>query len=605
MALPPYVAFPWPAMGSPLTPFIALKFRGFNEFYYTFPDKTTNIYVDNAEFAVWDSNGYSTATITLVDPDFYNLESIFLKAIFIANSLSRYQGNWFCAAFWGWSYYGEAVGEGDSAGQRRTSGIHYYMLTDINYQLTDVDLKVTFTLADVGSGMFEGDEGTTVGLLNVGNGVTNERAGTASTTGGATAAGGSTGSESRVPEEVIAERWNRENPDKPFQAVGREGYLDFETGGQGGGPSATPTASGSGQPESYQNVITGKSYWQIIQIICAAHNVEALPELKDGEVEPTDGPSPGEGGGKVMSPEYGRYIISTDELLSSAVNELKMKIGNQPENAAPEVPTKRWDLLAGGKATERPQGSLESDLQMPWGWIPQPPKSGQVTDDYFRLARTLTYRPGDIGEIARGETLITNLTYNWTTQQTILGVGLPPVYVTAPNDVGEYTSFYTLDDFEQLNPEAIGAIRSNPSVQGIPLTDLVGKLGVELQFNFDTRTESTEAIEIAANTIIVNVWNLFAENVVEISATLPGDPWLDNQLFNSDGSTANSDILVDLYKSFFKVKIYKLSPGSYQGSSSFLSDILSGNYICRGCTHTISDGDYSTALSLLKPGITN
>jgi len=600
MAKDPYIPFDWPNLGSPLTPFIALKFRGFNEFYYTFPDKTNRIYIENATFATLDDTGYSTASITLVDPDFYNLETIFLKALYIANSMTRFQGNWYVAAFWGWSYYGQQVGEGDNAGQRKTSGIHYYMLKGINYNLSDVDLRVSMDLMDIGAGMLEGDEGTTIGLLNPGDGVTHSRPTSDGTGSGATGSG-ATGSESRTPEEVIAERWNAENPDKPFRATGRKDHLDFEPGG--GGPSVTPDAEGGTQQEPSQNVITGKSYWEVIKLISAAHNVLAVPFPDDVFPPPTDGPSPGEGGGKVMSPEYGRIIIPEDELLTDALDDLILKISNQPIEATDESPTWKWNIFAGGKSSPKPKGSgVQSDLDVVWGWKPQPPKGSMNIEDYYRLARTFTYRPGAKSEIARGETLVTNINYDWTTRLGMLGLGLPPVYINAPDEEGEHTTYLTLDDFTSLNPEEVARIKSNPSVQAIPLQDLVGKLGVELKFNFDTRTESKEVIEIAANAIIINVWNEFLNDIVTITIDIAGDPWLDNQIFNSDGSASNSDLLVNLYQAYFKVKVYKLSPGSYQGgSAAFLSDILSGNYLClKGCSHSISDGEYTTTLQLLK-----
>lgn len=600
MAKEPYIPFDWPNMGSPLTPFVAIKFRGFDEFYYTFPDKTNRIYIENATFAVQDETGYSTATITLVDPDFYNLETIFIKALYIANSMTRYQGNWYCAMFWGWSYYGQQASEGSDAGQRKTSGIHYYMLKGINYNLSDIDLRVNLELMDVGAGLLESDEGTLVGLLNPGSGVTHTISGI---TSGGGISSGTTGSESKIPEIVIAARWNAENPDSPFRAVGRKDHLDFEL--KEGGVSAAPSAEGGPTPEPIQNVITGKSYWEVIQLICAAHNIIAIPFPEDVFPPPTDGPSPGEGAGNVMSPEYGKIIIAQDELLGDVLDDIKTRISNQPINADEKSPTWRWDILAGGKYSPKSEGSGEhqSDLDVVWGWKPQPPKGSTNIEDYYKLARTFTYRPGNKDEIARGETLITGINYDWTTRGGMLGLGLPPVYINAPDAEGVHTTYRTLDDFASLNPEEVAKIKSNPSVKAIPLQDLVGKLGVELKFNFDTRTESKEVIEVAANAIIINVWNEFLNDIVTITINIAGDPWLDNQIFNSDGSVSNTDYLVNLYQSYFKVKVYKLSPGFYQGvgSATSLSEILSGNYLClKGCSHNIADGEYTTTLQLLK-----
>ncbi len=596
MAIKPYVPFDWPNVGSPLTPFVAIKFRGPSEFYYTFPDKQNRIYLSNANFNVLDDSGYSTAEVTLVDPDFYNLENIFIKALFLANSMVKGQGNWYCAMFWGWSYYGDSVGSGSTSGQRKTSGVHYYMLKEINYELTDVDLQVRLSLMDIGASLFSGDEVTTIGQLNVGDGVTH------GVEGGATDGG-------EYRDEKLLERdaseFNANHTGGPLKAVASDGGTDLDFEIAGGGPSAAPTADGDGAVEPIQNVITGKSYWEIIKLICRAHDVVATERLPDGQspaTAPTDGPNPGDDG-KTMSAPYGKVIIGSEDILTDVIDDLLTRIANQPEGSGEEAPTKRWGMLAGGKINPKPNDSLSTspDLEIPFGWIPQPPKGAQSIEDSYRLARTFTYRPGYKSEIAVGETMINNLNYDWVSKTGALGIGLPAIYTTSTDENGEPRANLTLDDFANYNSEEVARIKTDPSIKSIPLSELSGRLGVKIEYNFDARSGSSETMELTSKAIIINVWNFFLREIVNVTVEIPGDPWLDNQIFNSDGSSSVSNYLVDLYGAYFKVKVYKLSPGSHQGSSVFLSEIISGNYLCmKGCSHSISAGEYTTTLQLMK-----
>jgi hypothetical protein len=568
----------------------------------TFPDKTNRVYIESANFNVLDDSGYSTASITLADPEFYNLENLFIKALFLANSLTKGEGNWYCAMFWGWFYYGSEVG--NPPGQRKSSGVHYYMLRDLTYDLTDVELRVTFELMDLGASAFsQNNENIKVGPLSAGNGVSNERVGSSTGTSGS---GQGEGQTKYIPEKEIAKQGNAKmDGDSPFQWVGKEDYLDLEP--KGGGASAAPSKDASSAPEQYQNVITGKTYWEIIQIICAAHKINAVARVIEKDPPdppvPTDGPSPGEGGGTVMSPEYGRFVVAYDAVLMDTINDLLQKITNQPKDAAEDRPTFRWGMLAGGKVSKR-QTSLnvqgQSDLDIAFGWIPQPPKSRQKLEDAYRLARVFTYRPGHKQEIAIGETMINSLRYEWSSKG-FWNVGASPVYVTAFDEKGAPAAYITQDNYLQKDPKEKERIATDPTIKKIPLEQFAALKGVEIKLNFDTRTESEERITVAANAVIINVWNFFLRELINVSIDIPGDPWLDNHLFSPDGQNDNSDILVDLYHAYFKVKVYKLSPGSHIGQSTFLSQIISGNYLClKGCSHQINDGDYTTSMQLMK-----
>jgi hypothetical protein len=175
------------------------------------------------------------------------------------------------------------------------------------------------------------------------------------------------------------------------------------------------------------------------------------------------------------------------------------------------------------------------------------------------------------------------------------------VYVEAPDQEGAHTTYLTLDDFKNVNPGEVARIKQDATVKDFPLDELAGKLGVRLQFNFDSRTESKERIQTAAGAIIINVWNFFLRELVNITIDTPGDPWLDNHIFSGDADGSNDNLLVDLYHSYFKVKVYKMSDGIHEGRASGLSEILSGNYLClKGCSHQINQGEYTTQLQLMK-----
>jgi hypothetical protein len=250
-------------------------------------------------------------------------------------------------------------------------------------------------------------------------------------------------------------------------------------------------------------------------------------------------------------------------------------------------------------------------MDVVFGWIPQPSKSSGLIDDSFRLARTFTYRPANKGEIARGETQILSLNYNWETRKTLLGMSLPTVYAVMEDGQGNHKIFFSKDDF-------LGAARSltsagwktsivskTPGVDQMPLQDVAGELGLKIHINFDTRTAEGDEVEVGTEAIIINAWNSLLAQVVFLDIEIPGDPWLDNQLFNSNGEKENSDLLVNIYNAYFKVKVYKMSPGGYSGKNvTNLSPLLTGNYlVIKGngrCSHKISGDMYTTSLGLFK-----
>lgn len=604
----PYIPFDWPKMGSPLTPYIALKFRGPKELYHRFPNRNNRIYVENAQFDVFDSNGASSATITLCDPDFYNLETIFVKAIYMANFLSKSQGNWFLAAKWGWSYYGQeddGVGE-DSGGQLKTSGVHYYMLKDVQYNLSDIDLKVTFTLLDVGNQLLGAGgvgEDLNVGLL-YGAGVSHR----------ITTIGGE-GEEGRVIEigesgeqellQILVDRLNADNEGEPIQAVAMNGTVEVEFSGPFA--SSSPEAEGVAEIEPIENIITGKTYWKIIQLLCSKHGVNAVKLPNDKFPEPTDGPASGDGGGTTMTPEYGKYIIAQDDSVTSVVDELLRLISNQPTDAEDTKPTFRWGMLAGGRFSPKPAVSMDiSDMDVVFGWIPQPPKSTQDLDSHFRLGRIFTYRPGDKTEIAKGETQILGFSYDWKTRGYLLGLGAKSVYAIASDGEGGHTIFYTEDNYTNRDPSKNYTILNNPTVGSVSIFEVAEILGLGIDINFDSRGSAKELIEISSKAVIINAWNELTSQNIEVNIETPGDPWLDNNLFSANGDIQEDDRLVNIYSAYFKVKIYKLSPGDFVGgaNTSILSDIFSGDYMILfsggQCSHRISAGEYTTSLRLLR-----
>ena len=589
MALKPYVPFDWYNLGEPLTPFLSIKFRGAESFSYVFPNKSNRVYVENAQFSVLDDNGYSTATITLADPDFVNLEIVFLKALFLANSLTIGEGCWFCSAMWGWTYYGK-----DTDGNSKVSGRHYYMLKNLTYDLTDVELRVTVELMDIGHSAFgtppaDPDKKITVGKLNQQPGVQ-------------LLADGKVISETDM--QNAAKKYIVQSvPDDLNRQFKADGISATATLGIGGPQTSqgedvniefgvsTPTKEGQAAEPVYENIISGKTYWEAIQIVMLAQGFEAIaatPRPGDPPITPpTDKPEVEEGG---------KIKIAATAGFQETIEDLKNKI--KPVASAAGKPGKHWDILSGGLTDPK---RADAKTVIVWGWVPDPPKGNESTaiEDNYRLARTFVYRPASKESIARGETMINSLSYNWTSRG-YLGVGLPPVYGITQDKEGKTKVYTSIDDWKNRNPAAtniLGKDYGNPSVKPYNLEELQRLKGVEVKFNFDSRTASKEVIEATAASIVVNMWNFFLYELIDIQIETPGDPWIDNTLYLDGKDYRSQDLLVDIYHAYFKVKVYK--PGV--GAQNLLNEILTGNYLClKGVVHNIAEGEYTTSLSLMK-----
>lgn len=551
-----YTPFDWENLGEPLTPFVALKFRADEGTIHTFPDASNRIYVQDCQFSVLDDNGYSTARIVLADPNFVNLELIFTKALFIANSLSKTESNWFCAAFWGWSYYGRDVGA-----QRKTSGMHYYMLRSLEYDLDDVELRVTIELADIGSNLLDARESAfgTVGILTTGNGVA---VGTETTT-----------TNYNSGEEEVLEPLYRD-ADQNIALAGGRTALGAEPTETTAGEEITTT-----EPPKMKNFINGLTPWEAIVRLCADHKptikaiaLDDVPEFSDAD-------------------KLKDYAIPADSGLREEIDKLLTSTDKFREN---EPVGRHWGILAGG-------GKSGSTLVLPFGWIPDPPpeKDTLKFQDKYRKARTLVFKPSNKNEIARGETMVLSINYQWTSQG-YWRLGLPKVYAITEDSSGQLQIYYTKEDWEQKGGSGNLKWGGRPETEAVNLADAIDQMsgGYEIQFNFDTRLMTTDEITVKGKAVLINVWNFFAQELTDVNFEIAGDPWLDNTLFTTDGKDGrNQDLLVDLYNSYFDVKVYR--PGL--NSQSELSAILTGKYLClKGCTHNISEGTYTTSLKLIK-----
>src|SRR5208337_2567705 len=273
-------------------------------------------------------------------------------------------------------------------------------------------------------------------------------------------------------------------------------------------------------------------------------------------------------------------------------------------------PGKHWDVLAGG-VTDAVHN--EAKQNMVWGWKTDPPKgdtNNQTTvgnDTYptlsqnYRLARTLVYRPAFKEQIAAGQTQILSLKYDWHSKG-YLGVGLPAVYGITKDQYQQYHIYTTNEDFIKRDPSQTdllaGAKSSQPGIDSFNFNQIQKITGIPVHFNFDTSTMSEEKISINAKGIIINVWNYFLHEIINIQIDIAGDPWLDNTLFLSDGAVADNDFFVDPFNSYFQIVVYKPGEGSY----NVTNPILSGQYLClHGIKHNISEGEYTTSLELMKP----
>lgn len=609
MPLPRYNDLDLWDLGEPLTPFLTLTFRGSPAFAYTFPDKTNRIYVENATFDVLNDQGYSTASISLIDPNFVNLEVLFLKALFLANSLTIAQGNWYCSALWGWTSYGKATG---GQGPIRTSGQHYYMLKNLSYVLTDVELRVQLDLMDIGYAS-HGTSGQdtpkmTVGLLAQGGAIG------ATTQQLINGAGNASDVLTTIMNPVTSSLNSQMQQDGTTKATGQSlavqgGTLNFVN---------TPESAAESTQPVFNNYITNKAYWDMIILVYAAQGVTASPRVTLGETVPD----------LRAGPQYGppagtTYTIASNADFTSTIESLRTLI--PPIKAEQGHPGKHWNILSGGKISKDKNGNLKPTQDVVWGWVPDPPTASTdiaLTENY-RLARTFVYRPSDKKQIAAGQTKVLSLQYDWTSRG-YFGVGLPPIYgITFSQTDGQYHIYTSSESFRNATDAQETTILGTPAQKyGSPVDQNTGMVptytladinkiqGVEVNFNFDTRPSSDQVVQGTATGIIINVWNFFLREIVDVNINILGDPWLDNTLFlNGDALSSNAtsnhygtllgDYLVDIYHAYFDLFVYKPGEGGINGL--VFNPILSGHYLClKGLKHTISEGEYTTSISMMK-----
>lgn len=601
-----YIPFNWFKLSSPMTPMIWLRFRG-ADFRLEFPNRTNRIYIENAEFAVLDDNAASSATITLADPDFVHLEALFLRALFLANSSSRENHYWYCAINWGWTFYGPRLynpnDTDEESAQYKMSGTHHYMLSGLEYNMDEVELRVTINLIDIGRAVFgPGDEQaaqTTIGRLSIGDGVTQE-AGEAAT---GPLGPGSGSYDYSIDDDLQDSEAGR----RVSEATGAEDVGFNVPGGGGSGPaegdvSAAEVADADSDLVVY-NVFTGLNNWEIIQRILGAQDppIEVDTRIRSGEPRTpyegeTDDPER-----VVRIPETANLRQEIDRLLREmptypSQEEIQSIKDEDPEATIPA--TKHWDILAGGAVT-----AGNNNMKMVFGWVPDPPTRGQELSiaDTYRLARVYTYIPGTRAEMRAGETQILSLNYDWTSQG-YWGLNIPRIYGLARNANGNIIVVYSEDDWRALSAEGGNTLVTQPPSSGsMSMIDAVNTMqGVQIDFNFDTNTESDEKITTQGQNIIVNVWNFFLKELLDVDIEVPGDPFLDNRMFSREGSAEDDelkDLLVDLYEAYFIVKVYKMTADG----GRVTSPLFDGKYLClRGCTHRISEGEYTTQLRLIK-----
>lgn len=585
-----------------MTPMIWLRFRG-ADFRLEFPNRTNRIYIENADFAVLDDNGASSATITLADPDFVNLEALFLKALFLANSSSRENHYWYAAINWGWTFYGPRLynpnDTDEESAQYKMSGTHHYMLSGLEYNMDEVELRVTINLIDIGRSVFgSGDEEsaqTTIGRLSIGEGVS-QQAGEDRT--------GPAGAGSRNLDYTIADDLgDSEAGRRIIDATNADEIgLNFPGSGPAEGDVSAAEIADSDEDLVVYNVFTGLNNWEIVQRILAAQDptINVDTRIRSGEPENPYANEPADPERVVRLPETANLKQEIDRLLREMPTEptqeeiqaLKDQDSNDPLPA-----TKHWDILAGGAVSA---GS--NNMRMVFGWVPDPPTRGQELSiaDTYRLARVYTYIPGTNAEMRAGETQILSLNYDWTSQG-YWGLNLPRIYGLARNASGEMIVVYSEDDWRAQSSEGNTLITEPPSTGSMSMIDAVNTMqGIQIDFNFDTNTESDEKITTQGQNIIVNVWNFFLKELLDVDIEVPGDPFLDNRMFSRQGTEeadSLSNLLVDLYESYFIVKVYKMTADG----GRVISPLFDGKYLClRGCSHRISEGEYTTSLRLIK-----
>lgn len=623
----------WELMGSALSPFIGIRFR--SGYTIVYPNKENLVYIENAEFNVTDFS----ATITLADPDFINLEHLFLTATWELTSRNNDEF-WFCACYWGWQFYGRPVkndwqNSKEPVYQNKSSGWHYFMIKDLKYDIDDVELRVTFTLIDVSKKVLDsGEHGPRVGIVS---GLLEELKTEVSRseevqTGGYDYFGGTELplSQSRRNQLVdIAQ--GRASPDDPPTS-----QKDLEQDGlneDGSMKSAEqkaaeePKETEDGERPTMNNVFwragynQGYTHWEVIQRLLDSHNIRYVAiNTFDNSENPLK-----------ETPLSEPIIIPENRGLYSAVKDLcknvpqRIKTGDDGSEVQ-----EYWDIMPGTWVDEDGKGRIVFGYR---AGQPTREQAGAWSKLNFPIVRNWTYRPRDKNALRSGVGMVKSFSFSWDVQGP-WGIAAPTLYAAVKdNKTGEYKLYFTKTEAEEaveiakeenywssyeekarkqygLAPKSneppkkskeIYVFGEQPEITGAPLTDAIKELrGVELQFNFEQRTDTGEVIEQRANTLIINMWNFFLSYVIEVDIEIFGDPWLDNTMFDTTRNVSRSvqgnitRLLINLFQSQFRIKVYR--------ADGAISTMLSGRYVCLGGTvvHKISEGEYSTSLRLSK-----
>lgn len=568
----------WYRLGSPMTPYIGMWFRSGGGLII-YPNPENKVYIENAQFDVIDSQGASSASITLTDPDFVNLERLFLRAIWDATS-ARNNELWYLKVFWGWAYYGGVVRnvEDDPAYQNKTSGYHYYMLRDLKYSIEDVELRVTFDLIDISQKVLDPDEhGPNVGIVS---GVKQE------VSQEIRKALRQEEEENRelnqlATENASAARWLAYG-----QAEERKERAEAQEASQ---PTTTQeTDTESGERPAQNNVFWrsqgGYSHWEVIQKILDSHGIKYVT-VNGIQPETDNNTRP--------------IIVSERENLYTAVRNLSMNVPQRINTGGGEEYKEQWAIMPGTWVTDDGRGAII------FGYKPVQPSESEKAAiiNSYEVVRTWVYRPSYKSSLGVGVSTVKSFSFSWDSQGP-WGPVAPKVYASVKGPDGKYKIYFSETEFQD-DKEAgkiIGELKifkEKPNVKGVNLEDAVRELdGVELKFNFEPRNESPEAIEQKANTLIINMWNFFLSYIIEVDIEVFGDPWLDNTMMTTTENTSKrgdrvTRLLINLFQSRFKILVYR--------ADGQISTMLSGDYMCfQGCSHKISEGEYTTSLKLLK-----
>jgi hypothetical protein len=602
-----YKQVDWHRFGEPLTPFLFIMFRGGE--YFTFPSTINRIYVNDASFDVRNSEGWSSAKITLSDPDFVNLEAFFLKALILAQSFSDTGDYWFCACRWGWTHYGDeftdiSVGANAEETQGIMSGTHFYIVKDLQYEIDDAELRVSINLMDMGKKVFNPAGGyLKVGAIgNIGNvNVTQQQ----TTTGGG--GGGSTTSNSTSDMDTAfsssgadASRWVHENvansTDMHNEALGNTSQDSAAGNSNQGGSSGNSSTS-----TVLNNVFKkegGITHWDVIKAILDFHKILYEVRLTDPEPVPVD-----------ETPKLPEIYVPQEKSLEAAINDLCNLVPQRKTGSDPEI-KERFTIFPGNTLNLNESDSANLDRpKIIFGYIPIAPvgpNSSVRFAEMFPKARSYVYHPNSPETSVGGKddfnkprnNLVRSITYKYSGMSETLSA--PKFYTIYRDPADGYKLKIRLTgDFTDTTGKALFG-SDLTETQSATLVEGLRK-GMELDLSFNSNYTDSNMLKVQTDKILLNALNLYMNSVVEVTLEIIGDPWLDNTVFLADGSQVQeaTPTYVDLYNCHFEVVVYR--------ADGQLSDLLTGVYTLTGksclCSHRITGGEYITQLSLFKiPG---